>query len=266
MSIMANGSVAQNRNGIGASSRRHSQRYGTRQELPTPFPLADKTRNTRLTFLSRGPGKDGNLAAARLDDMNAAARVHRSAFDDALPWLAGLHTPEEDALVLPRARVHRMRSLGCFRGRSARRHRGIPPDWIDQLYVLRAAQRGGIGTALLRVAQEAHDSLSLWTFQRNTPARRFYEARGFRPIRETDGADNEEKEPDALYLWTAIRVATAAGDRAARRARPGGWSRSWRKCCAGEHARCRSACRGAARHRRASRPRRAGTSPRLHGR
>ena len=28
MSIMANGSVAQNRNGIGASSRRHSQRYG----------------------------------------------------------------------------------------------------------------------------------------------------------------------------------------------------------------------------------------------
>jgi hypothetical protein len=28
MSMMANGSVAQNRNGIGASSRRHSQRYG----------------------------------------------------------------------------------------------------------------------------------------------------------------------------------------------------------------------------------------------
>ena len=76
------------------------------------------------------------------------------------------------------------------------------PGWIDQLCVLRSAQSGGIGSALLRVAQEAHDSLSLWTFQRNTPARRFYEARGFRPIRETDGAGNEEKEPDVLYLWT----------------------------------------------------------------
>ena len=28
--------------------------------------------------------------------MDAAAAVHRAAFDQALPWLAGLHTPEED--------------------------------------------------------------------------------------------------------------------------------------------------------------------------
>jgi len=31
---------------------------------------------------------------------------------------------------------------------------------------------------------------------------RFYEARGFALVRETDGSGNEEKEPDALYLWT----------------------------------------------------------------
>jgi hypothetical protein len=30
----------------------------------------------------------------------------------------------------------------------------------------------------------------------------FYEARGFALIQQTDGARNEEKEPDALYLWT----------------------------------------------------------------
>ena len=35
----------------------------------------------------------------------------------------------------------------------------------------------------------------------NNLARRFYEARGFVLIRQTDGAANEEKEPDALYLW-----------------------------------------------------------------
>jgi hypothetical protein len=42
----------------------------------------------------------------------------------------------------------------------------------------------------------------LWTFQRNAQARRFYEARGFACIEETDGAGNEEKEADARYLWT----------------------------------------------------------------
>ena len=28
--------------------------------------------------------------------MDAAARIHRDAFDHALPWLRGLHTPDED--------------------------------------------------------------------------------------------------------------------------------------------------------------------------
>src|SRR6266699_2322013 len=36
------------------------------------------------------------LRQLKLDDMDAAARVVRTAFDQALPSLAGLHTPEED--------------------------------------------------------------------------------------------------------------------------------------------------------------------------
>jgi hypothetical protein len=36
------------------------------------------------------------LRKLALADMDAAATVHRAAFDAALPWLAGLHTPEED--------------------------------------------------------------------------------------------------------------------------------------------------------------------------
>jgi ribosomal protein S18 acetylase RimI-like enzyme len=74
--------------------------------------------------------------------------------------------------------------------------------WIDQLYVLPAAQRRGYGSELLQVAQGAFDRLQLWTFQRNVAARRFYEAQGFVLVRETDGAGNEEKEPDLLYAWT----------------------------------------------------------------
>jgi len=74
--------------------------------------------------------------------------------------------------------------------------------WIDQLYVLPGAQGRGIGTSLLEIAQHAFDHLQLWTFQRNANARRFYQARGFALLRETDGSGNEEKEPDALYRWT----------------------------------------------------------------
>jgi GNAT superfamily N-acetyltransferase len=75
-------------------------------------------------------------------------------------------------------------------------------DWIEQLYVLPQMQGQRVGTALLDVAKHASDRLQLWTFQRNAQARRFYEARGFAVVEQTDGAGNEEKEPDARYLWT----------------------------------------------------------------
>ena len=75
-------------------------------------------------------------------------------------------------------------------------------EWIDQLYVLPKSQRRRVGTGLLQIAQRAFPRLYLWTFQRNTHARRFYEARGFTLIKETDGSQNQEKEPDALYVWT----------------------------------------------------------------
>jgi GNAT superfamily N-acetyltransferase len=68
--------------------------------------------------------------------------------------------------------------------------------------VLPASQGRGIGTELLEVAKHACERLELWTFQRNARARRFYEARGFTRVEQSDGARNEEKEPDARYLWT----------------------------------------------------------------
>src|SRR5262245_59044732 len=74
-------------------------------------------------------------------------------------------------------------------------------NWIDQLYVLPDAQGRGVGTSLLRIAQTAYPTLHLWTFQRNLPARRFYEARGFLAIKETDGEEDEAREPDVLYRW-----------------------------------------------------------------
>ena len=141
-----------------------------------------------------------------LSDMEAAARVHRAAFDHALPWLAGLHTSDEDRWfyrerVFTGCQVH-----GAFEGDALVGIIALRSDWIDQLYVLPEVQGRGVGSELLQVAKRAFDRLQLWTFQRNLRARRFYEARGFALVEETDGARNEEKEPDGRYLWTRASV------------------------------------------------------------
>jgi ribosomal protein S18 acetylase RimI-like enzyme len=79
---------------------------------------------------------------------------------------------------------------------------GLREDVVTHLYVDPAAQNRGIGTALLDHAKSLRpDRLELWVFQKNDGARRFYERHGFRLVRLTDGADNMEKEPDALYEW-----------------------------------------------------------------
>jgi GNAT superfamily N-acetyltransferase len=145
---------------------------------------------------------DRMLRQLELADMSAAARVLRTAFDHALPSLAGLHTPQEDQWFF-RERVFKTSEIwGAFDGAAMTGMLAFREDWIDQLYVLPKAQRRGIGTELLQVAQSCFDRLHLWTFQRNVPARRFYETKGFVLVQETDGTRNEEKEPDALYLWT----------------------------------------------------------------
>jgi RimJ/RimL family protein N-acetyltransferase len=46
--------------------------------------------------------------------------------------------------------------------------------------------------------------LQLWVFQRNTRAIRFYEHNGFQKVKETDGALNEEKLPDAMFEWRRL--------------------------------------------------------------
>ncbi len=134
--------------------------------------------------------------------MDAAARVHRAAFDHALPWLTGLHSPEEDRRFYRERLFKTCKLWGAFDGDAMTGMIAFHDDWIEQLYVLPEAQGRGVGTTLLEVAKRDSDRLQLWTFQRNAQARRFYQARGFALVEQTDGAGNEEKEPDARYLWT----------------------------------------------------------------
>ena len=76
-------------------------------------------------------------------------------------------------------------------------------DEVEQFYVAPEYQRCGVGDAMLAHAKHLRPAgLRLFTFQRNAPARRFYEARGFVAKEFTDGATNMEREPDVLYQWT----------------------------------------------------------------
>ncbi len=73
---------------------------------------------------------------------------------------------------------------------------------VDQLYVDPLAQGRGVGTGLLDVAKRrCPDGLGLWTFQVNVAAQRFYERRGFVATQWTDGAGNDEHEPDVRFEW-----------------------------------------------------------------
>ncbi len=59
-----------------------------------------------------------------------------------------------------------------------------------------------IGDQLLARAKELSPArLELHTFQRNAPARRFYEARGCVAVDFNDGSRNEEREPDVRCQW-----------------------------------------------------------------
>jgi GNAT superfamily N-acetyltransferase len=72
---------------------------------------------------------------------------------------------------------------------------------LEKIHVEPAEQNRGVGSALLEKAKELRpDELYLWVFQKN-PARRLYERSGFELVKLTDGAENMEREPDALYRW-----------------------------------------------------------------
>ena len=141
------------------------------------------------------------LKRLSLADMDAAATIHRIARADRLPWLPRLHTPQQDRHFFREHVFAACEVSGALEGTTIQGFIAFRQGWIDHLYVLPQAQRHGAGSALLEVARSAFAHLYLWVFQRNQAARAFYEAHGFVLLRETDGSDNEEHEPDVLYEW-----------------------------------------------------------------
>jgi GNAT superfamily N-acetyltransferase len=140
-------------------------------------------------------------------DAVAMARIHLIARGMAMPWLAKVHGDDETEAwmateVIPRQRV-RVATVG-----------GVPvgfaafgADWLEQLYIHPEHQNAGIGSCLFNeVCAMARSPFRFWVFQRNVAARRFYERHGSRLIKLTEGGENEEREPDALYEKAVPRL------------------------------------------------------------
>ncbi|AZM62883.1 MULTISPECIES: GNAT family N-acetyltransferase [unclassified Streptomyces] len=73
---------------------------------------------------------------------------------------------------------------------------------LEQLYLEPGWRGRGLGDRFVALAKRrSPQGLALWTFQVNTPAHRFYERHGFTAVEWTDGAGNEEREPDVRYVW-----------------------------------------------------------------
>lgn len=146
---------------------------------------------------------DVHIRRAQPADAPAIAEVYlrsRAGAGDAIP--PGVHPPEDvhrfvaDVVVRDREPWLAVDGAGTAVGVLVLDH-----DDLDWLWVLPEAQGTGVGTALLRHAQQQRpDGLALWVFASNTPARAFYERHGWRAVRSTDG-DNEEGAPDVRYVW-----------------------------------------------------------------
>lgn len=141
------------------------------------------------------------IRPAERADVPQIAHIIRAARKHSLPYLPDLHTPEEDrahfgGTVFNEDTILVAEEDGAIVGFCA-----FKEDWLDHLYILPQHQNKGVGRALLNQAKHESAQLHLWVFQKNTRAITFYENNGFDLVKQTDGHDNEEKEPDALYIW-----------------------------------------------------------------
>ncbi|BDD71517.1 histone acetyltransferase [Streptomyces anthocyanicus] len=143
------------------------------------------------------------LRRARAVDARAAADVWLRSFAAALPTVVRPRSDSEVRAYFRHVVVERYETWvaqeddGAVAGVMV-----LEGEELSQLYLAPERRGCGIGDRFVALAKERRaDGLSLWTFQVNAPARRFYERHGFRAVEWTDGDRNEEREPDVRYEW-----------------------------------------------------------------
>src|ERR1700737_3461044 len=145
------------------------------------------------------------LRRATVADAGAIAEVYSASFR-LLTFLPRLHTPAEYRSFIADVILRDCEVIVAEDDSGIVSFLARQGEEVRLLYTRPDPIGGGAGTQLIEAAKQGGvDALELWCFQANTRARRFYEARGFRAVRFTDGAANEEKMPDVLYRWQRAR-------------------------------------------------------------
>lgn len=120
------------------------------------------------------------------------AAVHSDG--EVFDWIASIVIPRQETWL---AEAH-SQVIGMM---------SLTDGWIDQLHLDPDWTGRGVGSALIRLAQERYpQGLQLWTFESNRGAQRLYERHGFVASEKTGGGHNEEQSPDIRYVWGQTRM------------------------------------------------------------
>jgi len=142
------------------------------------------------------------LRSALPADAERVGEIFLAARQTAMPWLARPHTDDETRGWICRVLVPGGHVTVAERAGEVVGFAEVEGGWLHHLYVAPPAQGAGVGSRLLTHTQALEPrGFQLWVFQRNTRALSFYARYGCLEVQRTDGADNEEREPDVLLRW-----------------------------------------------------------------
>lgn len=142
------------------------------------------------------------LRRARDADAHAAADVWLRSYAAALPTVRCAHDDADVRDWFARVLVAQYETWVAVSGSTVVGLLVLKGEELKQLYLEPEWRGRGLGDRFVSLAkQQQPDGLSLWTFQVNGPARRFYQRHGFTEAERTDGQRNDEREPDVHYVW-----------------------------------------------------------------
>ncbi|WP_020120021.1 GNAT family N-acetyltransferase [Streptomyces canus] len=135
-------------------------------------------------------------------DASATADVYLRSFTAALPTVVRPRSDDEVRAYIRDVVVPSRQTWVAVAEEQVVGLMVLAGDLLSQLYLDPDWRGRGIGDRFVALAKErSPQGVSLWTFQVNRPAHRFYERHGFVEAERTDGSGNEEREPDVRYVW-----------------------------------------------------------------
>ncbi len=150
------------------------------------------------------------IRRATAADAAVVADVWLRSYSAALPTVRRAHSDDEVRahirdVVLPRGTTwvaEAGRGEGAEGPRTVVGMMTLDGGEVNALYLDPDWRGRGVGDRFIALAKELSPAgLTLWAFQVNGPAQRFYERHGFVAVAATDGNGNKEHEPDLRHAW-----------------------------------------------------------------